>query len=221
MRFDPALGRAGVTTFLLVRHGHCEPVGQAIAGRSAGVHLSERGKAEVTSLASRLSALPITAVYSSPLERALETAAPIAERKGLLVATAPGLIEIDFGEWTGKTLAELDRLPAWQAFNRFRSGARIPGGEGPADVLSRSLAELDRLSRAHPDSRDLVVVVSHGDVLRSLVAHFLGCPLDLLHRFELSPASVSVLQLESYGPRLLQLNWTADGPDGVLPDLRR
>ncbi|HJR16861.1 MAG TPA: histidine phosphatase family protein [Gemmatimonadales bacterium] len=200
-----------MTTFLLIRHAHCDPVGRAIAGRSAGVHLSRKGQAEAETLGERLSGLAISAIYSSPLERALETAAPIAERQRLRVRTAPGLLEIDFGEWTGRSLAELDSLAEWKAFNRSRNSTRIPGGESTAEVLARSVGELDRLGKIHPEG-DLVALVSHGDVLRLLITHFMGAPADLLHRIEISPGSVSILALEAAGPRLLLLNSQADWP---------
>jgi len=204
-----------MTTFLLIRHANCDPVGQVISGRAAGVHLNDRGKAEAEALATRLGILPIRAVYSSPLERALETAAAVAASQRLPVETAPGLVEIDFGEWTGRTLADLDQLPDWKLFNSFRSSARIPGGERAAEVLSRALAELDRLCRAHAGAGELVAVVSHGDVLRAVIAHFIGVPTDLFQRIELSPASVSILALEVHGPRLLLLNSTGEWPSGL------
>jgi probable phosphomutase (TIGR03848 family) len=210
-----------MTSFLLIRHAHCEPVGHAIAGRTTGVHLSTAGQQQALALSQRLSQLQITGVYSSPLERALETAAPIAQRHGLDIEVEPGLIEIDFGEWTGRTLAELDRLPAWKTFNSFRSGSRIPGGESAAEVLARGLAALDRIREDHSESKALVAVVSHCDVLRALIAHFLGVPTDLYQRIELTPASVSVLVLDSYGPRLLLLNSTAEWPDGLGLRLKR
>jgi probable phosphoglycerate mutase len=151
-------------------------------------------------------------VYSSPLERARETAACIAQHHGMEVEIAPGLTEIDFGNWTGRTLADLAQLNEWKAFNSFRSGTRPPGGESAAEVLARALSELERLIKVHPTSEDVVALVSHGDVLRALVAHFLGMPMDLYHRLELSPASVSVLRLEVYGPQLLLLNTTGHLP---------
>jgi broad specificity phosphatase PhoE len=201
-----------MTAFLLVRHAHCDPVGHAIAGRAPGVHLNARGKAEADALGARLSPLAVTAVYSSPLERALETAAPLAQRHGLPVEPAPGLLEIDFGQWTGKTLAQLDELSEWKDFNAFRGGARIPGGESTAEVLARALAELDRIGNLHSGPRELVAVVSHGDVLRAVIAHFLGVPTDLFQRIELSPASVSVVALEPQGRRVLLLNSRTEWP---------
>jgi broad specificity phosphatase PhoE len=205
-----------MTTFLLIRHAHCDPVGVAIAGRAAGVHLNEQGRREADALATRLAPLDITAIYCSPLERAMETAAPIAAGQRLQIQTAPALLEIDFGEWTGRTLAELNPLAEWKAFNSFRSGTRIPGGENMSEVLARGLAELNSIQGTHPGENSLVAVVSHGDVLRTLVAHFLGVPFDLFHRIELSPASVSVLSLEPYGARLLLMNSTGHWPAGVM-----
>jgi broad specificity phosphatase PhoE len=206
-----------MTNFLLIRHAHCDPVGQSIAGRAVGVYLNATGRKEATALGERLKPLMITAVYSSPLERALETAAAVAEPQGLDVAVAPGLIEIDFGEWTGQSLAELDQLPEWKLFNTFRSGTRIPGGETAIEVLTRALAELDRLRRDHPGPEELVAIVSHGDVLKAVIAHFLGMPTDLYPRLELSPASASVLALNAWGPRLLLLNSTGEWPHALGP----
>jgi probable phosphoglycerate mutase len=201
-----------MTTFVLIRHASCDPVGRSIAGRRPGVHLNDLGKQQADGLADRLSRVAFAGIYSSPLERALETAAPLAVRQRLDVQVAAGFTEIDFGDWTGRTLADLDQLPDWRRFNSFRSGTRIPGGENMADVLARVLHEMDRLCERHPDSGDPVAVVSHGDVLRVLLAHALGVSPDHMQRLELSPASISILQLEYHGPRLLLLNSTEAWP---------
>jgi broad specificity phosphatase PhoE len=204
-----------MTMFLLIRHALCDPVGTSIAGRMPGIHLNAEGVQQAEHLAERLARLSLAALYSSPLERSMETAQPIGRRHNLVVQPAPGLTEVDFGDWTGKSIAELDQLPAWSRFNQFRSESRIPGGENMSDVLSRSLGELDRLRELHPGPKAVVAVVSHGDVLRMVVTHALGMPTDLLHRLELSPASVSLLQVEDYGPRILLLNSTEGWPDGL------
>jgi broad specificity phosphatase PhoE len=201
-----------MTMFLLVRHAMCDPVGRTIAGRTPGIHLNAVGQRQAEIVAERLSKLTLAGVYSSPMERAMETAGPIALRHRVGVQPAPGVNEVDFGEWTGKSIEELDQLPGWRRFNEFRSGTRIPGGENMAEVLSRGVRELERLRQLHPGSGTLVAVVSHGDVLRMLVTHALGMAPDLLHRLELSPASVTVLQMEDYGPRLLLLNSTEAWP---------
>ena len=199
-----------MTTFLLIRHALCDPVGRSIAGRRAGVHLNDIGVRQAQTLAERLSVISVAGLYSSPMERAIETAGPIGARHGLEVETAEGLNEIDFGDWTGRSLDELDQLAAWRTFNSFRSGSRIPGGENMAEVLSRSLHELDRLRQLHPGG--LVAVVSHGDVLRVVIAHSLGVPTDLMQRLELSPASISLVEIEDHGPRVLLLNSTDEWP---------
>jgi broad specificity phosphatase PhoE len=209
--FDRPHSPTVVTTFVLIRHASCDPVGQSIAGRRSGVHLNDVGKRQADRLADRLSGVAFAGVYSSPLERALETVGPLALRQRLDVQVAAGFTEIDFGDWTGRTLAELDQLPDWRRFNSFRSGARIPGGENMADVLARVLHEIDRLCERHP-AGDPVAVVSHGDVLRVLLAHALGVSPDHMQRLELSPASISILQLEYHGPRILLLNSTETWP---------
>ena len=202
-----------MTTFLLIRHGMCDPVGHSIAGRTPGVHLNEEGKRQAQKLATRLSGLSLAAVYSSPLERALETAAPIAQAHNLEPQVLQGLTEIDFGEWTGKSLAELDQMPVWRFFNTFRGGTRIPGGESMPEVLSRALRELERIRQAHPAPGALIAVVGHGDVLRAVLAYALGLPLDFMQRLELSPGSVSILSWEDWGNRVLQLNGTEGWPN--------
>jgi broad specificity phosphatase PhoE len=206
-----------MTTFLLIRHALCDPVGRSIAGRQPGIHLNNPGRGQARRLAEWLGPITLDAIYSSPLERALETASPIAQAKGLQVHPAEAWNEIDFGEWTGRALADLDPLPEWRRFNTFRSSAVVPGGESMTQVLDRVLRELERLRALHPAATAHVAVVSHGDVLRSLVAHALGVPMDLFHRLEISPASVSTLEITDQGSRLLLLNSTEGGSNGVGP----
>jgi probable phosphomutase (TIGR03848 family) len=204
-----------MTTFLLIRHAMCDSVGRSIAGRVAGIHLNEAGRRQAERLAHRLRDVALTAIYSSPLERALETAAPLATTQGLETQVLDGLNEIDFGEWTGKTLAELERVSVWRAFNTFRSGTRIPGGEHMAEVVSRALRDLAWVRELHPGPGSLVALISHGDVLRGLLSHSLGLPLDFMQRLELSPASISILSSEDHGNRVLQLNGTEDWPEEI------
>jgi probable phosphomutase (TIGR03848 family) len=200
-----------VTTLLLIRHALCDPVGRSIAGRSPGVHLNAEGRHQAAALAEALAALPVRAVYSSPLDRAVETAEPLARRFGREVEMLEELNELDFGEWTGRMLHELEPLALWRAWNDSRSAARIPGGESMAEVVHRALEGVRRIQRAHDGG--MVAAVSHGDVIRGLLAHLLGMPLDFLHRLEVSPASVSVLGLDGDTARLAVLNWRpSDGP---------
>jgi broad specificity phosphatase PhoE len=202
-----------MTTFLLIRHALCDPVGKAIAGRTPGVHLNVPGLAQAEALATRVGSLPISAIYSSPLERALETAEPLARRLHLRVSPLAGLNEVDFGDWTGLTLAALAEITEWREFNTRRSTTRIPNGEIISEVVARVSEELERLRRQHES--ELVAVVSHGDVLRGLLSHVLGMPLDLLHRLEVEPASVSVLSYAGGAPRLLLMNSTEGWPPEV------
>ena len=204
-----------MTTFLLVRHALCDPVGRSIAGRQPGIHLNDAGRRQAERLAAWLEPIALDGIYSSPLERALETARPIGVARGLKVEATEAWNEINFGDWTGQALADLDPIPEWQRFNTLRSSSAIPGGENMAEVLGRVLRELDRLKALHPAPTACVAVVSHGDVLRTLVAYALGVPLDLLQRLEISPASVSVLQVSDQEPRLLLLNGTNAWPIGL------
>lgn len=186
-----------MTLFHLVRHAEHGLLGKVLTGRMPGVKLSEHGQAQAQALAQSFSTRPITAVVSSPLERAQQTAAPIAAILDLNITTEAALNEIDFGAWTGMAFDALHDLPAWHIWNQFRGTAATPGGETMLQALARALAVLARLRMAHPN--DEVVLVSHQDVLKAIVAHSLGMPLDLMHRIELAPASRSVLQVYESG----------------------
>lgn len=183
-----------------------DAVGKTITGRAPGVHLNEAGRKQADDLHSRLRRWKIDAIYSSPLERALETAAPAARRLGVNVMKSEALSEVDFGEWSGKTLDELDQLPQWRIYNTFRSSTRAPGGELATEVQTRMVEQLTRYSRQHPDQ--IVAVVSHADSIRLTLAHFLGMPIDLMHRLEIRPCSISVVRLAEWGPQVLLMNWS-------------
>lgn len=155
--------------------------------------MNEAGRAEAERLAERLSTLRISAVYSGPLERSVETAGIVGSRLGLGFETRRGLDEIEFGEWTGKSFAELDPDPVWRRFNTFRSCTRVPGGESMTEVQARVLAELEKLHEKHPG--EAVAVVTHADLIRAALAFFAGIHLDLFHRLEILPASVSIVRL--------------------------
>ena len=201
-----------MTTLLLIRHAAHDLLGHTLAGRMPGVRLSAAGSAQAERLARRLALAPLAAVYSSPLERAVGTAIPVARRHGLEVAVADGLGELDFGEWTGRGFAALDGLPRWRLFNTFRAGTRPPGGELMLEAQARVVTELERLHGEHPV--EVVVVVTHGDLIKAAIAHYAGIHLDLFGRIEISPASVSIVAVSPHGPRILRLNDT-----GALPSL--
>jgi probable phosphoglycerate mutase len=195
-----------VTTLLLIRHALTDAVGHVLSGRSEGVALNAAGRAQAEELARRLEKVELTAIYSSPLERAVATAEALARGRALRVQTLSALTEVDFGEWTGRTLASLEGDPAWQLYNTQRGRSAIPGGEAMLAIQARVIAELERLHYIHPDGS--VAVVSHGDVLRAALLHYLGVALDLFERIEVEPASLSVVRLGPAGPRIARLNDT-------------
>ena len=169
-----------------------------------GVGLSPAGQEQASRLAAALAQLPIAAVVSSPLQRARETAAPLAERLGCPVQIEAGLDEIEFGEWTGQTFAALDGKPDWAAWNRCRSIAACPGGETMLAAQARAVEAALRLAAAHR-GRELVLV-SHQDVLKSILAHCLGLSLDLLGRFSLDPAHRCIVVLFDADARVEAIN---------------
>lgn len=196
------------TTFLLIRHGAHLLGGSTIAGRSADVHLSPLGIQQATDMAERVAKLPVRAIYCSPIDRTRETASILSQRIGLPVEISEALSEIDFGQWTRKTLDELRPQPHWQQWNAFRSGTQIPSGESMLQVQSRIVAEMLRLRQLHPEQS--IALVSHGDVIKAAVAYWMGVPLDLFMRIEIGLASVSVIAIGDFGPWVLCVNNTSE-----------
>lgn len=179
-----------MTTFHLIRHAAHAHLGHTLTGRTPGVSLSEKGCAQAAHLADALAEIPLVAIISSPLERAQQTAAPLASRHALPLQIDPALDEIDYGAWSAQPFATLAG-PEWQAWNIARSLAPTPGGETMLEVQARAMAAIQRWSNRYPEGD--VAIVSHQDVLKSVVAQFLGMPLDLLHRLELSPARRTII----------------------------
>jgi probable phosphomutase (TIGR03848 family) len=195
-----------MTHLLLVRHGTTDDHGRVLSGDS-DLRLNEAGRAQVRALGARLAQLEVAAVYHSPVARTRETAALLAERLGLQPRACDELAEVRFGAWAGRAFAQLDREPSFQRWNSFRSAARPPDGELMVQVQARAIAGLERLRGEHPDQ--VVVVVSHADVIKAAIAYFLGVPLDLFQRIEISPASVSALRLDAHSVTVSSVNDTA------------
>lgn len=193
-----------MTRFLLIRHAATDALGQRFSGRLPGVLLNAAGRAQASQLATWLATAPLAAVYSSPLERARATAAPLAAAHGLTPVVDEAFTELDLGEWTDRPFANLQGDPHFHLFNSFRSGARVPGGELMLEAQARAVAGLLRLAGQHPGAT--VAVVSHSDVLKAAVAYFAGVPLDLMQRLEISPASVSVVEIYAETARIITLN---------------
>lgn len=193
-----------MTTFHLLRHGEHAVQGRVCAGRMPGVVLSERGRGEAQRSAERLAAAGIAAIYASPLERAQETAGIVGRRLDLPVTVHDDLVEVDFGEWTGRTFDEVRLDPRWQALVQHRSLTSIPGGESIRHVQRRVVEMLMELRQRHPD--EALVLVSHGDVIRTALAFALGMPLDFYGRIEVATASLSTMRIDGNGIRVTAIN---------------
>lgn len=211
-RSDPS---AASTLVLLVRHGQTPTTGKVLPGRAPGLHLADRGREQADAVAARIAALPrVDAIYASPLERTRETAAPIARARGLRVQIDRGLLECDFGDWTGAELKRLMKLPEWTTVQRAPSVFTFPGGESFIAMQHRIVDALARLRARHPGG--VVVCVSHADPIKAAVAHALGTHLDLFQRIVVSPCSVSAIAYAPTGPVVLAVNSTGSS----LADLR-
>jgi probable phosphoglycerate mutase len=196
------------TTILLVRHGATATTGTVLPGRAAGLHLAEKGVAQAEGVAQRIAELgkkPV-AVYVSPLERARETAAPIAKALKLRPVAERGLLECDFGSWTGKKLGLLRRKPEWKAVQNAPSTFRFPEGESFAEMQLRMWSTLEKLARTHRNRT--IVVVSHADTIKAAVTYAMGVPLDLFQRTVISTCSVSAIAFTNSTPVVLCVNNT-------------
>jgi probable phosphoglycerate mutase len=193
-----------MTRFLLIRHAVTDSVGKSLTGRMPGVPLNDEGKRQAQVLAQRLAMLPIAAIYSSPVERAFQTAEVVA--KVLQVSTVPNddFLELDFGQWTGASFDALSSEVSFQRFNSFRSNSRIPGGESMLEAQLRIVRGMQALCEKHMGQT--VAVVSHSDMIKAAVAYYAGIPLDLFQRLEISPASVSIIEMYEATARIGVVN---------------
>jgi probable phosphoglycerate mutase len=186
-----------------------------LSGRAPGIDLSEEGQRQADALAARLAPLPVTAVYASPIERTTQTAAAVAKRHGLEVQALPGVIEADYGEWTGQQLVELAKTDLWKVVQRTPSRAAFPGGESLAAMQARMIAAIDAVVVDHPG--ELVVVVSHADPIKAAIAHYTGVHLDLFQRIVVSPASITAFEFGHHGVAMLKCNDTGSLDELQLP----
>ncbi len=208
-----------MTTLLLIRHGENDFTRTGkLAGWTPGVSLNELGGRQAEQLAVKLKDAPIRALYCSPLERTRETAAPLARAKGLEVQIHEGLGEVRYGRWQGQSLKVLRRQKLWRVVQEHPSVMQFPEGETVRGVQARAVDAIEAIVAEHP--KDLVAALSHGDVIKLVVAHYLGLPLDLFQRLQIDTASVTVLQLGQGAPGLRRLNDTA-GIERPAPPKRR
>jgi probable phosphoglycerate mutase len=199
--------RDDATTVVLVRHATTPATGKRLGGWTPGVHLDEAGVAQAEATAARLAEVPITADYASPLERTQETARIVARPHGLRVRSRRGLGEVDYGEWTDTPLGQLRRRKLWPVIQATPSRVTFPGGESIRGAQARAVDATEELAVEHPG--ETIVCVSHADVIKAVVAHYLGMPLDTFQRLVISPASITVLRLGvGAPPTLLTINDT-------------
>ena len=198
------------TTIFLVRHGAHDRLDRILCGRMPDVSLGETGRQQAEAVARRLARERIAAIFSSPLERAQETAAPVAARLGLEVSVAHGINEIDVGEWTGAKFDDLHQDERWHIWNRERAISSTPGGEAMHEVQRRALAEIEGWRQAYPDQA--IVAVSHSDVIKAVVCGVLELTLDRYHSFEVGPASVTTIVVWSGGGKVISLNEQTGAP---------
>lgn len=196
-----------MTLVFLVRHGENDYVKSGrLAGRQKGVHLNGTGEKQAKTVAEFLKKYPIKAVYSSPLERTMETAAPIAEALSLVVQPRDGLIELDVGDWQNKKIKGLSKLRLWKIVQNAPSRMKFPSGESFLEAQFRITQELDYLASQY-NHDDLIVCVSHSDIIKLAVASFIGMPVDNFQRLLISPASITAIKIDDHGSWLKMLNY--------------
>jgi len=204
---------------LLIRHGENEYVKTGkLAGRLPGIHLNERGRKQAAELAEALKQIPLKAIYSSPLERAVETAEPIVEGRKLEIQLRPELMDNDIGKWQGRSLKQLNRTKIWKKVQQAPSRFKFPEGESFLETQTRIASCLDDIAASHKP-KDIVAVVFHADPIKLAVAHYMGIPLDHFQRLACDTGSVTVLYLSEMGAHLIKLN--QQPPFELLPKLKK
>jgi len=195
-----------MTIIFLIRHGSNDYIGKRLAGRTAGVHLNEEGINQAENLTTVLGNYPFKAIYSSPLERTVETAQPLSKAKSLPVLINGSLIEVDFGDWTGMTRQEMENQPLWRTVQDDPANMRFPGGESFIEAQKRISRGLEVIVQAH-GSHEMVACFSHSDAIKLAITAALDLPINSFQRLIVNPASVSILNFTSNSSYLVCLNW--------------
>ena len=201
-----------MTIFYLVRHGVTSHTGHRLSGRMPDIPLSASGRSESEVAATSLAKVRLKSIYSSPMDRCIETARIIADKHGLPARTRRDLAEVEYGTWTNRSLKAVARTKLWSSVQKWPSGTRFPEGESFVEIQARGVAVLEDLRIRHP--KDRICVVSHGDVIRLVMAHYMGIHLDLFQRILVTPSSISVLSVTDSGPLVLTLNAPPGSPLG-------
>jgi probable phosphomutase (TIGR03848 family) len=210
----PTAATTAATHLALIRHAVTAQTGPLLSGRTPGIDLSDEGRAQAVALGARMAGLPIDAVYASPIERTTQTAEAIAVHHGLEVRRLDGVLEADYGEWTGQKLVDLAKTDLWKVVQRTPSRVVFPGGESMATMQTRIVAALEAVVAAH--AGELVVVVSHADPIKAAIAHYTGVHLDLFQRIVVSPASLTAFAFGAHGVSMIKCNDTG-GLDELVP----
>ena len=215
-----------MATVLLVRHGLTAMTGPVLAGHTPGVHLDERGRAQAEAMAARLVPVPLAAVVTSPLERCVETAQAVLAGRSLVSSIEPRLVEVRYGDWTGKPLKDLTKQPLWRVVQAHPSAVVFPGAEGEALAGAQSRAvsavrEWDARIAASAGPDAVWLACSHGDIIKAILADALGLHLDLFQRIVVDPCSVSVVRYTDTRPFVLRVNDTGGDVAALLPPKRR
>lgn len=204
-------------TVLLIRHGENEwTESHKLAGRTPGVRLNDYGRLQAEALGQRLAQVKLSAIYASPLERTVETAETIAGHHQLKVTKRAGLVEVDYGEWTGEAIKTLAKKKSWPIIQFYPSGAGFPGGETMYHMQARMVQEINKLVGKHPGQT--IAVVGHADLIKAAVAHYLGVHFDLFQRIVISTASITTITFTPMGPRIVTVNDTQHNPPRPVPN---
>jgi len=197
-----------VQLVLLIRHGLADYKPGRLYGWTPGVHLSAEGRDQVKRLAERLEPVKLNAIYASPLERCSETAEAILAGRRLKIETVEGLGEVKYGSWQGKTFKSLVKTPLWRTVQLVPSQATFPGGESLLAMQSRGVAAVEAIRTKH--KQGTIAIVSHADMIKAMVAHYLGLHLDLFQRIHIETASVTAIAFAGAFPRIVRMSDTGD-----------
>ena len=194
-----------MTTLLLIRHGINDWVHGRLAGRIPGIHLNDEGNAQAAALGARIAHIPLAAIYASPLERTMDTAAAVQAGRDLAITQVADLREVDYGEWQGAELKVLYEDKRWPGVQHYPSGTRFPGGETLGEAQMRMVKAIDAI-RAQHGEHDIVAIVSHADLIKLACAYYIGMHIDLFQRLDIQTCSVTAVRFTPMGPRMLAFN---------------